>query len=53
MQATMFPVRPLLRFGTDAQRERYLPLLARVDRMLAAIAFTEPHAGLRRRRDPR
>jgi alkylation response protein AidB-like acyl-CoA dehydrogenase len=45
MQATMFPVRPLLRFGTDAQREHYLPLLARVDRMLAAIAFTEPHAG--------
>ena len=45
LQATMFPVRPLLRFGTDAQRERYLPLLARLDGTLAAIAFTEPHAG--------
>jgi alkylation response protein AidB-like acyl-CoA dehydrogenase len=43
--ATMFPVRPLLRFGTDAQRERYLPLLAREEGTLAAIAFTEPHAG--------
>jgi acyl-CoA dehydrogenase len=43
--ATMFPVRPLLRFGTDAQRQRYLPLLAREDGTLAAIAFTEPHAG--------
>ena len=45
LQATMFPVRPLLRFGTDAQREHYLPLLARLDGTLAAIAFTEPHAG--------
>jgi len=45
LQATMFPVRPLLRFGTDAQRERYLPLLASADGTLAAIAFTEPHAG--------
>jgi alkylation response protein AidB-like acyl-CoA dehydrogenase len=45
LQATMFPVRPLLRFGTDAQRERYLPLLARDEGTLAAIAFTEPHAG--------
>jgi len=45
LQATMFPVRPLLRFGTDAQRQRYLPLLARDDGTLAAIAFTEPHAG--------
>ena len=43
--ATMFPVRPLLRFGTDAQRERYLRLLAREEGTLAAIAFTEPHAG--------
>jgi alkylation response protein AidB-like acyl-CoA dehydrogenase len=43
--ATMFPVRPLLRFGTDEQRERYLPLLAREEGALAAIAFTEPHAG--------
>jgi alkylation response protein AidB-like acyl-CoA dehydrogenase len=44
MQATMFPVRPLLRFGTDAQREHYLPRLAS-EGMLAAIAFTEAHAG--------
>jgi alkylation response protein AidB-like acyl-CoA dehydrogenase len=45
LQATMFPVRPLLRFGTDAQRSRYLPLLAREEGALGAIAFTEPHAG--------
>jgi len=45
LQATMFPVRPLVRFGTDAQRERYLPLLAREEGALAAIAFTETHAG--------
>jgi len=43
--ATMFPVRPLLRFGTDEQRERYLPMLASEEGCLAAIAFTEPHAG--------
>jgi alkylation response protein AidB-like acyl-CoA dehydrogenase len=45
IQATMFPVRPLLRFGSDAQRDRYLPLLAREEATLAAIAFTEAHAG--------
>jgi alkylation response protein AidB-like acyl-CoA dehydrogenase len=45
IQATMFPVRPLLRFGTNAQRQRYLPLLAREEGTLAAIAFTEAHAG--------
>lgn len=45
LQATMFPVRPLLRFGTEAHRGRYLPLLAREEGALAAIAFTEPHAG--------
>jgi alkylation response protein AidB-like acyl-CoA dehydrogenase len=45
IQATMFPVRPLLRFGSDAQRERYLPLLAREGGALGAIAFTEAHAG--------
>jgi alkylation response protein AidB-like acyl-CoA dehydrogenase len=45
LQATMFPVRPLLRFGSEAQRERYLPLLAREEGTLAAIAFTEAHAG--------
>jgi alkylation response protein AidB-like acyl-CoA dehydrogenase len=45
IQATMFPVRPLVRFGTDEQRERYLPLLAREEGTLAAIAFTEAHAG--------
>jgi alkylation response protein AidB-like acyl-CoA dehydrogenase len=41
----MFPVRPLLAFGTEAQRGRYLPRLASEDGALAAIAFTEPHAG--------
>src|SRR5205807_476857 len=45
LQATMFPVRPLLRFGTDAQRARYLPLLSREEGTLATIAFTEAHAG--------
>jgi alkylation response protein AidB-like acyl-CoA dehydrogenase len=45
LQATMFPVRPLLRFGTEAQRGHYLPVLARDEGTLAAIAFTEPHAG--------
>src|SRR5439155_16062353 len=43
--ATLFPVRPLTRFGTDEQRQRYLPRLASEDGCLAAIAFTEPHAG--------
>ncbi|HSP70798.1 MAG TPA: acyl-CoA dehydrogenase family protein [Gaiellaceae bacterium] len=43
--ATMFPVRPLLRFGTDEQRARYLPRLASESGTLAAIAFTEPVAG--------
>jgi acyl-CoA dehydrogenase len=43
--ATMFPVRPLLRFGTEVQQHRYLPRLASEDGCLAAIAFTEPHAG--------
>jgi alkylation response protein AidB-like acyl-CoA dehydrogenase len=43
--ATMFPVRPLLRFGTDGQRRRYLPMLASEEGCLAAIAFTEPQAG--------
>ena len=45
IQATMFPVRPLLHFGSAAQRDRYLPLLAREEGTLAAIAFTESHAG--------
>jgi alkylation response protein AidB-like acyl-CoA dehydrogenase len=45
LQATMFPVRPLVNFGSTAQRERYLPLLAREQGTLAAIAFTEAHAG--------
>jgi alkylation response protein AidB-like acyl-CoA dehydrogenase len=45
IQATMFPVRPLERFGTEEQRRRYLPLLARADGTLGAIAFTEAHAG--------
>jgi len=45
LQATMFPVRPLLRFGTEEQCARYLPLLAREEGTFAAIAFTESHAG--------
>jgi alkylation response protein AidB-like acyl-CoA dehydrogenase len=43
--ATMFPVRPLLRFGSDEQQRRYLPMLASDEGCLAAIAFTESHAG--------
>jgi alkylation response protein AidB-like acyl-CoA dehydrogenase len=43
--ATMFPVRPLTRFGTEEQRQRYLPRLASEGGCLAAIAFTERHAG--------
>jgi alkylation response protein AidB-like acyl-CoA dehydrogenase len=43
--ATMFPVRPLVAFGTEEQRRRYLPRLAAEQGTLAAIAFTEPHAG--------
>ncbi len=42
--ATMFPVRPLVRFGTEEQRQRYLPRLASEEGCLAAIAFTEQHA---------
>ncbi|HVN61870.1 MAG TPA: acyl-CoA dehydrogenase family protein [Gaiellaceae bacterium] len=45
IQATMFPVRPLVRYGTEEQRDRYLPRLASEDGCLAAIAFTEAHAG--------
>ena len=45
IQATMFPVRPLRQFGTDEQRKRYLRVLAREEGTLAAIAFTEAHAG--------
>ncbi len=45
LTATMFPVRPLLRFGTEEQRARYLPWLASEQGTLAAIAFTEAHAG--------
>lgn len=37
-------LRPLLRFGSDAQRERLLPLLAG-GRQLGAFALTEPGAG--------
>ena len=43
--ATMFPVRPLLRAGTEEQRQRWLPRLASEEGCLAAIAFTEPGAG--------
>jgi len=43
--ATMFPVRPLLRFGSEEQKRRWLPRLASEEGCLAAIAFTEPGAG--------
>jgi acyl-CoA dehydrogenase len=43
--ATMFPVRPLLRSGTDEQKERWLRRLSSEEGCLAAIAFTEPGAG--------
>ena len=45
LQATMFLVRPLVRFGTAEQRDRYLPRLASEEGCLSAIAFTEAHAG--------
>lgn len=45
INATLFPVRPLVRFGTEEQQARYLPWLASEHGCLAAIAFTEPHAG--------
>ncbi len=35
---------PILYFGTEEQKQKYLPKLARVD-MVAAYALTEPHAG--------
>jgi alkylation response protein AidB-like acyl-CoA dehydrogenase len=45
IQSTMFPARPLLRYGTDEQTRRYLPWLASEAGTTAAIGFTEPHAG--------
>jgi alkylation response protein AidB-like acyl-CoA dehydrogenase len=45
IQATMFPVRPLVAFGTDEQRSRHLPRIASPEGCLSAIAFTEPGAG--------
>ncbi|MBV8827733.1 MAG: acyl-CoA dehydrogenase family protein [Acidobacteriaceae bacterium] len=35
---------PLLYFGTEEQKRRYLPRLARAE-LIAAYALTEPHAG--------
>ena len=40
---TMF-VLPLTHFGTEAQRERFLPLIAR-GRTMTAVAISEPEAG--------
>ena len=37
-------ISPLVRFGTDAQKEKYLPELA-AGRRLWAFGLTEPHAG--------
>jgi len=45
LQATMFPVRPLVAFGSDEQQARYLPRIASPEGCLSAIAFTEPAAG--------
>ncbi len=45
IQATMFPVRPLLAYGTDAQKDAWLPRIASEGGFLSAIAFTEPGAG--------
>jgi alkylation response protein AidB-like acyl-CoA dehydrogenase len=45
ISATMFPARPLLRFGSRDQQRRYLSWLASEEGCLAAIAFTEPSAG--------
>jgi alkylation response protein AidB-like acyl-CoA dehydrogenase len=41
----MFPVRPLIRAGSEEQQEYHLRWLASEDGVLAAIGFTEPHAG--------
>jgi hypothetical protein len=35
---------PILEFGTDAQREKYLPMIAK-EAKLSAFALTEPEAG--------
>jgi alkylation response protein AidB-like acyl-CoA dehydrogenase len=35
---------PLLHFGTDEQRQRFLPEVAK-GRIMTAVAMTEPHAG--------
>ena len=43
--ATMFPVRPAAPLRDGGAAARYLPRLASEDGCLAAIAFTEPHAG--------
>jgi alkylation response protein AidB-like acyl-CoA dehydrogenase len=43
--ANLFPVRPFVRYGTEEQKRRYLPWLASPNGCVAAIAFTEPHAG--------
>ena len=41
----MFNAAPLIRYGTDSQKERYLPDIASGDTRLA-VAITEPEAGL-------
>jgi acyl-CoA dehydrogenase len=43
--AQMFNAAPLIRYGSDAQKERYLPAIASGDSRLA-VAITEPDAGL-------
>src|SRR4051794_32041023 len=39
-----FGTMPLLLFGTEDQKRRYLPKLSRAE-MIAAYCLTEPHAG--------
>ena len=52
IQATMFPVRPLVRFGTPAQRRLYLPLLAREQGDARRDRLHRSACGLRPRGDP-
>ncbi len=43
-QNTISFVLPLLHFGTDAQRKKWLPLVAKGG-VVSSVAITEPHAG--------
>lgn len=41
----LFPIQPLLQYGTDAQKEKYLPQVVSGD-LHVAFAVTEPDAGI-------